>query len=129
MKIVLNIPKQYEKYFNKDKFKENLEYIKEDVENLDVQESKCWLIDIDVLKMLIKSLGESESICDTCSYRGGICNVKPERNGYWIEHDYEKTYDRVDYELPYECSECGHRQGIWTHRYCPGCGAKMSNGK
>lgn len=37
----------------------------------------------------------------------------------------EEERDRLDYELPYECSECHERQGILPFNYCPSCGTRM----
>lgn len=51
--------------------------------------------------------------------------IRYERYGQWIEHNFDETKDRLDYELPYECSECHERQGILPFNYCPNCGAKM----
>ena len=51
--------------------------------------------------------------------------IRYERYGQWIEHNFDETKDRLDYELPYECSECHERQGIRKFNYCPNCGAKM----
>lgn len=54
--------------------------------------------------------------------------IRYERYGRWIEHNFNETKDRLDYELPYECSECHGRQGIFPFNYCPNCGAKMEEG-
>lgn len=43
----------------------------------------------------------------------------------WISHDYKKTNSQLDFEFPYECSNCNHRQGLLPFKYCPNCGAKM----
>lgn len=51
--------------------------------------------------------------------------IRYERYGQWIKHNFDETKDRLDYELPYECSECHGRQGILPFNYCPNCGAKM----
>lgn len=51
--------------------------------------------------------------------------IRYERYGQWIEHNFDETKDRLDYELPYECSECHERQGILPFNYCPNCGANM----
>lgn len=51
--------------------------------------------------------------------------IRYERYGRWIEHNFDETKDRLDYELPYECSECHARQGIRKFNYCPNCGANM----
>lgn len=50
---------------------------------------------------------------------------KEQGEGHWIEHDFRETGDRCDYELPFECSNCHNRQGIFRFRFCPNCGADM----
>lgn len=55
--------------------------------------------------------------------------IRYERYGEWIEHNFDETKDRLDYELPYECSECHGRQGIFPFNYCPNCGADMKGGQ
>lgn len=49
----------------------------------------------------------------------------PKVYGKWIYHNFEETQDRLDYEEPFECSVCKHRQGIMTYKFCPNCGTEM----
>ena len=58
-----------------------------------------------------------------CGYASPI--FIPKVQGRWIYHNFEETQERLDYEKPFECSVCKHRQGIMTYKFCPNCGTEM----
>ena len=69
MKILLDIPKEFETHFNNDKFKDSLERIKYDVNSLK-QDALSWRYDAEVIDMLIVAFEEAEAIHSTCKLEG-----------------------------------------------------------
>ena len=132
MEIIIDIPQEFEEHFNQDKFKDSIGRIAADLISQVYEEdfSISGNYEIELLEMLSEAFEKAENIHSTCVLEGKpIYNDVPAQQGKWIEHNFDETKDRLDYELPYECSECHGRQGILPFNYCPNCGADMRNKK
>ena len=66
MKVMIDIPKDFEKHFNQDKFKDSLERIKYDVNSLE-QDALSWRYDVEIIDMLIVAFEKAEVIHSTCT--------------------------------------------------------------
>lgn len=89
MKIVLDIPKEFEKHFNNDKFKDSLERIKYDVNSLK-QDALSWRYDVEVIDMLMAAFEKAEVFHSTCKLEG-IPVYKMNCDDIWNE-----AYDKRD---------------------------------
>lgn len=105
MKITIDIPKEFEKHFGNDRFKDSLERIKAD---LDDEFVFAGLYERELLEMLIEAFK----------------NAEKKKIGYWKG---DGTSDMC-------CLECGetpgYEQGMSPEatNYCPNCGAEMKEG-
>lgn len=59
MKITIDIPKEFEKDFNYDRFKNNLERVRYDCTEMD-DTALSWQYDLEVLDMLIEAFKNAE---------------------------------------------------------------------
>ena len=74
MKLIIDIPNEFEEHFNKDKFKDSLERIECDTQN-DINKehtipavSGCW--ELELIDMLIEAFEKAESFHSTCTLEG-----------------------------------------------------------
>lgn len=106
MKMTIDIPQEFEKHFDNDRFKDNPERIKADLNDEFVF---VGLYERELLEMLIKAFK----------------NAEPVKCGKWIKG---KCWDE------WFCSVC--RNGVnldWKENpvlsdYCPNCGTQMKEG-
>lgn len=104
MKITIDIPKEFEKHFSEDRFRDSLERIKTDCKS-----PMNWLLsgryEIELCEMLIEAFE----------------NAEIRKVGHWVGEGY----------IDMCCSECGstpdHEQGMTPEAtdFCPNCGAEM----
>lgn len=106
MKITIDIPKEFEKHFGEDRFKDSLKRIMTDVTaEIGSDFSFCGKYEIELCEMLIEAFE----------------NAEIRKVGHWIGEGY----------IDMCCSECGntpdHEQGMTPEAtdYCPYCGAEM----
>lgn len=63
MKIIIDIPKDFERHYNNDKFKDSLERTKNDVYySLEHDEGTSGLYEIELLDMLVKAFQSAEAV-------------------------------------------------------------------
>ena len=89
MKILLDIPKEFETHFNNDKFKDSLKRIKYDVDNLK-QDALSWRYDVEIIDMLMVAFEKAEVFHSTCTLEG-IPVYKMNCDDIWNE-----AYDKRD---------------------------------
>ena len=71
MKLVIDIPKEFEQHFNEDKFKDSLLRLKTDTNyGLEHDETISGIYEIELLDMLITAFEEAEVIHSTCILEG-----------------------------------------------------------
>lgn len=106
MKIILDIPKEFEKHFNKDRFKDSLKRIITDVtDEIESDFSISGRYEIELCEMLIEAFK----------------NTEVRKVGHWI------GIGNIDMC----CSECGntpdHEPGMTPEAtdFCPYCGSEM----
>lgn len=58
MKVTIEIPKEYEKHFGEDRFKDSLERVRYDCTKMD--DTLSWQYDLEVLDMLTKAFEKAE---------------------------------------------------------------------
>lgn len=58
MKVTIEIPKEYEKHFGEDGFKDSLERVRYDCTKMD--DTLSWQYDLEVLDMLTKAFEKAE---------------------------------------------------------------------
>lgn len=101
MKITIDIPKEFEKHFGEDRFKDSLERLKADAGTF----CMAGKYEMELCEMLIKAFE----------------NAEIRKVGHWVG---EGCIDMC-------CSECGntpdHEQGMTPEAtdFCPYCGAEM----
>lgn len=106
MKITIDIPTEYEKHFNKDRFKDSLERLKRDAGTFCLA-GKC---EIELCEMLIGAFENAETV----------------KRGRW---EYDKERDQ------HFCSMCGiftiysYLEEEIMSKYCSECGAEMVEDK
>lgn len=117
MKIVIDIPKDFEKHFNEDRFKDSLERIECDIQD-DINEdhtipmvSGLW--ELELIDMLIEAFKNAESV----------------KCGKWIWVENYRDCEGDIYSK-YKCSCCDFSvSGIYSAEdltlFCGNCGAKM----
>lgn len=59
MKITIDIPKEFEKHFGEDRFKDSLERVRYDCTGMD-DTALSWQYDLEVLDMLIEAFENAE---------------------------------------------------------------------
>lgn len=128
MKILIDIPKDFEEHFNQDKFKDSIGRIAADVISQVYEEdySISGNYEIELLDMLSEAFEKAERIHSTCVLEGKpIYNDAPAQEGKWI------PVLQTDITKDWVCSNC---QGVITvayfckecyYDYCPHCGARM----
>ena len=113
MKITIDIPKEFEKHFDNDHFKDSLERIKADLNGEFVF---AGLYERELLEMLIEAFKNAESV----KYGDWICHRK----------DYYDTNGDIymSCPMPTECSVCGFAEmRAQRFTFCPNCGARMED--
>ena len=71
MKVMIDIPKDFEKHFNKDRVKDSLERTKNDVcYGIEHDETISGIYEIELLDMLVKAFEEAEAVHSTCKLEG-----------------------------------------------------------
>lgn len=120
MKITIDIPKEFEKHFNDDRFKDSLERIECDIQD-DINEehtipvvSALW--ELELINMLIGAFKNAEFV----KYGNWICHRK----------DYYDTNGDIymSCPMPTECSVCGFAEmRARRFTFCPNCGARMED--
>ena len=105
MKITIEIPKEFEKHFNEDRFKDSLERVITDV-NYQIKKelSISGNYEIETLEMLINAFKTAKLV----------------KCGRWIKID----------QYHFKCSECGASEHVKfypldEHKFCWHCGAQM----
>lgn len=110
MRLLINIPKEFEQHFQADRFEDSLRRLGSDAHfmaGLYEQETALMLID---------------------AFKNAVV-VPP--HGRWIKKDMWSVGVGMgeSYGYYYKCSECGHRvQGDYNkcgYNFCPYCGADM----
>lgn len=101
MKITIDIPQEFEKHFNEDRFKDSLKRIKADLNDEFVF---AGLYERELLEMLIKAFKKAKLV----------------KYGRWIKID----------QYHFKCSECGAWEHVKfypldEHKFCWHCGAQM----
>ena len=105
MKLVIDIPRDFECHFNNDKFKDSLERIecdiRDDINNEHTIPVISGLWELELIDMLIEAFK----------------NAEIRKVGHWISDGY----------IDMCCSECDHESGMTPEAtdYCPYCGAEM----
>lgn len=74
MKLIIDIPKEFEKHFNEDRFKDSLERIECDIQD-DINKEHTipavsGLRELELIDMLIKAFEKAESFHSTCILKG-----------------------------------------------------------
>ena len=90
MKIEIDIPKEFEEHFNKDKFKDSFERIMVDIWNL-LENKNCLCADnyeYETIKMLEKALENSKSAYDVDKVVEEIKTLKEEALGEYNMGEY-----------------------------------------
>ena len=149
MRIEIEIPKEFEEHFNKDKFKDTLERIMANIEHsLENRDCLCagrykyetiemlekafensrQAYDIDkIVDELEKELEAGNIAIDYGEFRlfeivkqGGVSDdVCDTKQHKWIFDKFTAQYGN-----PYRCSCCNEEFGD-TYNYCPNCGVSM----
>lgn len=120
MKITINIPQDFEKHFNEDRFEDSLKRIKADVHDC-INETAQNIpaisgnYELELIEMLIEAFKNAEVIHSTCILKG-------------TPIEYAEWKINCDGYYPY-CSRCGTEpeSGKMT-KYCANCGAEMKKG-
>ena len=103
MKITLDIPKEFERHFNNDRFKDSLKRIMTDVtDEIESDFSISGKYEIELCEMLIKAFAEAEPI---------MC-------AKWIDRYFGDRCGNCGYEISRTSSQ-------YRCDYCPKCGKKM----
>ena len=67
MRVVIDIPKEFEQHFNEDKFKDSLLRLKTDIRyDLRHDNTISGMYEIELLDMLVEAFEKAESIRSTC---------------------------------------------------------------
>lgn len=103
MKITMDIPEEFEKHFNEDRFEDSLKRIITDVtDEIESDFSISGRYEIELCEMLIKAFE----------------NAEPVKHGRWLHNDMILNRQK--------CSECGfYSDDLQSDNYCPNCGARM----
>lgn len=89
MKVMIDIPKDFEKHFNKDRFKDSLERIKYDVNSLK-QDALSWRYDVEIIDMLMVAFKKAEVFHSTCTLEGiPVCEMN-------CDDIWNEAYDKRD---------------------------------
>ena len=103
MKLMIDIPKEFEQYFNEDKFEDSLKRIMTGVNCQIIKElSISGNYEIEFCEMLIEAFAEAEPI---------IC-------AKWIDRYFGDRCGNCGYEISRTSSQ-------YRCDYCPKCGKKM----
>lgn len=106
MKITLDIPKEFERHFNNDRFKDSIERLKGDAGTFCL----AGKYEIELCEILIESLRNAEIISS---------EYKPRLTAKWDIN--------CDGYYPY-CTNCGNEPQVKElTKFCPKCGALMLN--
>lgn len=119
MKVMIDIPKDFEEHFNQDKFKDSIGRITADViSQVYSDDSISGNYEIELLEMLSETFGKAESFHSTCILKGTpIYNDALVKQGKWLIN--------CDGYYPY-CSNCmSEPPGRVMTDFCPVCGVKM----
>ena len=119
MKLMIDIPKDFEQHFNEDKFKDSLLRLKADANyGLEHESTISGNYEIELLDMLVVAFEEAEVIHSTCTLEG-----IPIKYGEWkwVDDDPNNT-DLI-------CTACGEIQDCGHFKFCPNCGVKMKGDK
>ena len=106
MKITINIPQEFEKHFNEDRFKDSLERIKADLNGEFVF---AGLYERKLLEMLIEAFK----------------NAEPVKCGKWIKG---KDWDEWFCPVCHNVANLDWKENPILSDYCPNCGAEMKKG-
>ena len=121
MKIMIDIPKEFEEHFNQDKFKDSITRITADVISQVYSISGDY--EIELLDMLSEAFEKAESIHSTCVLEGKpIYNDAPALEAKWTYLHGDRNGDGDIIGIG-ECSNC--HQPCECEYYCPNCGAKL----
>lgn len=148
MKLIIDIPKDFEEHFNQDKFKDSIGRIAADVISQVYGEdySISGNYEIELLDMLSEAFEKAESIHSTCTLEGTPIykmNCDDIWNEAYDKRDGVKSTRAIDapaLEAKWtylhgdrngdgdiigigECSNC--HQPCECEYYCPNCGAKL----
>ena len=150
MKLIIDIPQEFEEHFNQDRFKDSMGRIAADViSQVYSDDSISGNYEIELLDMLSEAFEKAESIHSTCTLEGTPIyemNCDDIWNEAYDKRDGKKSIRVIDapaqeakwIPVPqtnitkdYKCSNC---QGLVTlahyskkcyYNYCPICGAKL----
>lgn len=71
MKLVIDIPKDFEQHFNEDKFKDSLLRLKADINyGLEHESTISGIYEIELLDMLIAAFEKAKIFHSTCTFEG-----------------------------------------------------------
>lgn len=71
MKIIIDIPKEFEQHFNEDKFKDSLLRLRVDTNyGLEHDETISGIYEIELLNMLVKAFQSAEAVTDWIGWDG-----------------------------------------------------------
>jgi len=129
MKIMIDIPKDFEEHFNQDKFKDSIGRIAADVISQVYGEdySISGNYEIELLDMLSEAFEKAERIHSTCILEGKpIYNDAPALEAKWTYLHGDRNGDGDIIGIG-ECSNC--HQPCECEYYCPNCGAKLMRNK
>lgn len=110
MKLIIDIPQEFEKHFNEDRFKDSLERIEADIHD-------C----INETAQNVPAISGNYELELVEMFVTAFKNAEVRKVGHWIGAGYIDMY----------CSECGNtpdREPGMTPEatdYCPYCGAEM----
>ena len=75
MKVVIDIPKEFEQHFNEDKFKDSLLRLKVDTNyGLEHDETISGIYEIELLDMLVEAFQSAEAVTDWVRWDGKWVN-------------------------------------------------------
>lgn len=121
MKIMIDIPKEFEEHFNQDRFKDSIVRITADV--ISQVYSISGNYEIELLDMLSEAFEKAEVIHSTCVLKGKpIYNDAPALEAKWTYLHGDRNGDGDIIGIG-ECSNC-HQPCVCEY-YCPNCGAKL----
>jgi hypothetical protein len=124
MKLIIDIPQEFEAHFNQDKFKDSIGRIAADVISQVYEENSIsGNYEMELLNMLSEAFEKAESIHSTCVLEGKpIYNDAPALEAKWTYLHGDRNGDGDIIGIG-ECSNC--HQPCECDYYCPNFGAKL----
>ena len=97
MQIILNIPKEFEEHYNKDRFKDSLSRVAFDIRSYNY-EGLAGNYDIEALEMLIKALDRSILSSHAAKLIMNSVYGKSVTSTEYLEEDEELLIDKAQFE-------------------------------